>query len=133
MKDQVPPELLSEINRAVFDQIDGLSAHSDLSHELLIAVKPLGDVQMFTPDRGSYRYVVVSTKGVIFGFAIGMERLAFRLDEKMKQRAIETGGEPYSICGDDWISFELFRADWPKVDLEFWARKAYVAIRERVE
>jgi hypothetical protein len=32
----------------------------------------------------------------------------------------------------DWVFFELFRDDWPKVDLEFWARKAYVAVRERL-
>ncbi len=32
--------------------------------------------------------------------------------------------------GDQWVSFTLFRDDWPKPDLEFWARKAYVAARE---
>jgi hypothetical protein len=49
----------------------------------------------------------------------------------MKTRALASGAAPYLGCGDQWVSFTLFRDDWPKVDLEFWARKAYVAARER--
>ena len=59
-----------------------------------------------------------------------MSVIGFRLDERMKARALASGGSPYPECGNDWVSFTLFRDDWPKVDLEFWARKAYVAARE---
>ena len=73
---------------------------------------------------------MVSTKGIIFAVAIGMNVVAFRLDERMKTRALASGGAPYPECGDEWVAFTLFRDDWPKIDLEFWARKAYVAARE---
>jgi hypothetical protein len=49
----------------------------------------------------------------------------------MKSRALLRGGAPVSECGDEWASFMPFESDWPDVDLEFWARKAYVAARER--
>jgi len=40
------------------------------------------------------------------------------------------GELPYPECGPEWVAFALFRDDWPKPDLEFWARKAYVAAPE---
>jgi hypothetical protein len=43
---------------------------------------------------------------------------------------METGGMDYSEAGPDWVSFTLFRDDWPEFDLKFWARKAYVFARE---
>jgi len=52
------------------------------------------------------------------------------LDERMKDRALASGGVTFPECGPEWVSFTLFRSDWPKVDIEFWARKAYVAARE---
>ena len=95
------------------------------------AVEPLGDVQSFCPDPHEYRYVVVSTKNVVFGFATGMTSVAFRLDERLKQRALITGGVALPECGPEWVDFVVFPGpDWPKVDLEFWARKAYVFVRE---
>jgi hypothetical protein len=126
----VPAELETSINRQVFDHVEGLSAHSDVAQALTTALQPLGDVQVFCPDPQRYRYVVASTKGIIIAFAVGMDTTAFRLDERMKARALASGGMPYPECGDHWVSFTLFRDDWPKVDLEFWARKAYVAARE---
>ena len=48
----------------------------------------------------------------------------------MKARAVASGAMPYPEFGNEWVWFTLFRDDWPKVDLEFWARKAYVAARE---
>lgn len=59
-----------------------------------------------------------------------MDTVGFRLDGPMKARALANGGAPFPECGDDWVSFKLFRSDWPRVDLEFWARKAYVAARQ---
>ncbi len=90
----------------------------------------MGDVQAFCPDASQYRYILVSTKNIIFGLAIGMNTIAFRLNPLFKNRAIETGGKDYSEAGPDWVSFTLFRDDWPEFDLKFWARKAYVFARE---
>src|SRR5882672_5691952 len=68
----IPPELDTEQNRAVLAHLYPLSAHSDVVEVLMKAVEPLGDVQTFCPDPHEYRYVVVSTRNVVFGFARGM-------------------------------------------------------------
>lgn len=130
MAQDIPVELRTSTNRQVLDYLEGLSAHSDVADALNAALKPLGDVQIFCPDWQQYRYVVASTKGIIIALAVGMNKTGFRLDERMKARALASGGVPYAECGPQWVSFALFRDDWPRVDLEFWARKAYVAARE---
>jgi len=123
-------DLNTSFNRQVLDHVAGLSAHSDVAEALSAALQPLGDVQVFCPDSQQYRYVVASTKGIIMALAVGMNTLGFRLDERMKARALASGGVPYPECGAQWVSFTLFRDDWPRIDIEFWARKAYVAARE---
>jgi hypothetical protein len=130
MTRSVPTELATRVNRQVLGHVEGLSAHSDVADALTIALKPLGDVQPFCPNPQQYRYVVASTRGVIFALALGMDTTGFRLDERMKTRALASGGAPFPECGNEWVSFTLFRDDWPKIDLEFWARKAYLAARE---
>jgi hypothetical protein len=130
MPRNIPPELVTGINRQVLDHLANLSAHSDVAEALTVALKPLGDVQVFCPDLRTYRYMVASTKRIIFAAAFGMTTIAVRLDERMAVRAVASGAVPYPECGQGWVSFTLFRDDWPKVDLEFWARKAYVAARE---
>ena len=130
MTRNIPAELETSINRQVLSHIDGLSAHSDVADALNAALKPLGDVQMFCPDRQQYRYVVASTNGIIIALAVGMDTVGFRLDTRMKDRALASGGVPFPECGNQWVSFTLFRDDWPTIDVEFWARKAYVAARE---
>lgn len=126
----IPGELLTDANRQVLDHIKNMSAHSDVVSALTVALKPLGDVQLYCPDPQNYRYVVGSTNGVIFALALGMQLVCFRLDKKMKTRALACGGASYPELGDEWVSFTLFRDDWPAADLQFWARKAYVAARE---
>jgi hypothetical protein len=130
MTPNLPNELQNRVNRPVLIHLEGKSAHSDVADALRPALKPLGDVQLFCPDWQSYRYVAASTRSVIFAVALGMNTIGFRLDERMKARALASGAEPFPECGKEWVSFTLFRDDWPKVDLEFWARKAYVAARE---
>ena len=130
MTPEVPAALDTSINRAVLRHLEGMSAHSDAAEALAAALKPLGDVQQFCPDPQAYRYLAASTRGVIFAVALGMNTIGFRLDERMKIRALASGGAPFPECGIEWVSFTLFRDDWPKVDLEFWARKAYVTARE---
>jgi hypothetical protein len=126
----IPTDLETVGNRPVLRHIEGLSAHSDIVDALASALMPLGDVQRFCPDPQAYRYELASTKGVIFAVALGMDTVGFRLDERMKTRALASGGAPFPECGPAWVTFTLFRDDWPRIDLEFWARKAYMAARE---
>ena len=130
MLQDIPRDLETIRNRPVLRHIEGLSAHSDVVEALASALKPLGCVQIFCPDWQQYRYVVASTKGIIIALAVGMNTTGFRLDERMKARALASGGVTFPECGPEWVSFTLFRDDWPRIDLEFWARKAYVAARE---
>src|SRR5712691_254052 len=126
MVQDIPRDLETLRNRPVLRHIKGLSAHSDVVDALATALKPLGDVQRFSPDPAAYRYEVASTRGVIFAVALGMNTTGFRLDKRMKSRALASGGATFPECGPEWVSFTLFRADWPRMDLDFWARKAYV-------
>ena len=126
----IPAELRSHPNRAVLAYVEDLSAHSDVAEALVNALTPLGDVQRFCPAPDLYRYLVASTKGIIFAVALGMDTIGLRLDDRMKSRALETGATPFPECGPEWVMFRLFRADWPKADLEFWVRNAYLAARE---
>jgi hypothetical protein len=127
----LPPELDTDLDRPVFTCIESMSAHSDVAEALCVSVKPLGDVQIFCPDSRQFRYVVTSTKGIVFGVAVGMRDVMFRLDDVLKSRAVVTGGVAYPDLGGNWVSFTLFRADWPRVDLSFWAQKAYRYAREK--
>jgi hypothetical protein len=131
MAQRIPPALENDFNCQVLQYLHDKSAHSDVAEALTTALETLDDVQIHCPDWQAFRYVLASTKNVIIAFAIGMSTVAFRLDERMKPRALASGAEPYPACGKEWVAFTLFRDDWPKPDLEFWARKAYVAARER--
>jgi hypothetical protein len=128
MSDSEPSER-DEVNRDVLGFLHGRSAHSDVADALRDAVGPLGDVQIDCPNWSEYRYVTVSTKGIIFGFAIGMETIGLRVGP-LKERAIRTGADDLPQAGEHWAEFTLWRPDWPRPDLEFWARKAYLFARE---
>ena len=132
MEQEIPGSLINRINAPVLAHLKALSAHSDIAGVLIAAVKRLGDVQIFCPDAAAYRYVVVSTQGIIFGFSVGMSTIAFRLDARMKARALITGATAYSECGNVWVCVTPHGDDdWPKVDVPFWVLKAYVYARER--
>jgi tetrahydromethanopterin S-methyltransferase subunit B len=129
MTTKLPINLTIDANRVVFEHIKNLCAHPDLVNPLIAAVKPLGDVQISYPNSENYSSVAVSTEGIIFGCVIGMQAIIFKLDKQMKEKALATGGSAYQKFGPEWIAFEPFRCDWPKVDLEFWARKSYIFVR----
>lgn len=131
MGQSIPTHLAISINERVLAYLKDLSAHSDIVDVLLEAVQPLGDVEMFCPDHARYRYVLASTNRVAFGFAVGMSTVAFRLDERMRNRAVATGGIAYPECGDEWVAVvhEHPDSDWPSVDVRFWARQAYIYAR----
>jgi len=65
-------------------------------------------------DWHQYLYVVASTKSVIFALAVGMNTIGFRLDDRMKSRALASGAEQFTALGAEWVSFTLFRDDWPE-------------------
>ena len=116
-------------NAEVLNYLQDLSAHSDIVESLVGAVAPLGDVKTFCPDITNFAYVVVSTNNTAFGFAAGQSMIAFQLDTLFKTRSLQTGGSEISKLRTNWVSFELFRTNWPAVDLQFWARKAYLIAR----
>jgi hypothetical protein len=118
-------------NEQVLLYLRDASAHSDVSDALIRAVEPLGDVQAYSPNPARYRFLTASTRGVVFGFAVGMNSIGFRLNPVLKSRALATGAEACPQAGPDWVCFTLFRNDWPAFDLSFWARKAYARLRER--
>jgi hypothetical protein len=116
-------------NRDVLAFLQGKSAHSDVADALLGAAAPLGDVQSYCPDLAGYGYVLLSTQGIVFAFAVGMNQIGVRLDDEYKRRALETGGRDALEIGHDWAAFQPFRSDFPAVDLPFWTRKAYAIAR----
>jgi hypothetical protein len=126
----IPKELENDKNLEVLAYLAGTSAHGDVVEELIKASNSLGDVDIFCPDKSQFLYVAICTRATIFGFAIGLSTVAFRLGSALKARAIETGADAIPELGD-WASFKLFRSDWPAVDLKFWATQAYIQIRER--
>jgi len=127
---KLPPALTTDLNRRVLATIAETTVHTDLSDLLQSAVKPLDEVQLYCPDLPKYHYVVASTRRVIFGFAIARSTLAFRLDQRTRQRALASGGTAFPACGRDWVTFKPFRDDQPSIDYRFWAVKAYAYARE---
>ena len=102
---EVPSALTLGVNERVLAYLRDLSAHDDIADALRTSVKPLGDVQEFCPDVTAYRYVLVSTLGIVFGFAAGMHIVAFRLDARMRERALATGGIACPECGEEALGF----------------------------
>lgn len=125
----VPDELRTEKNRAVLGFVETLSAHSAVGSALIDSLAAVGDAQVFCPDPGNDRYLVVSTRGTIFALAVDGGTVGYRLAPRFHQIALRTGAEPLEAAGLAWVKFELFRSDWPSVDLKFWTLKAYDCAR----
>ncbi len=123
---EVPAELQLPVNHAVLDYLQDKSAHSDIADVLVGAVKSLGDARVYCPDWHAYRYVAAYTRGIIFGVALGMDTVGFRLDDRMRDRALATGGVDLPECGPGWVAVlhHAGDSDWPAVDVKFWALKA---------
>src|SRR5262245_61393887 len=109
----LPDSLNNPTNEKVLAFLSGQSAHSDIGDALVKATKPLGDVQIYCPDAAQYKYLIVATTGIIFGFAVGMKAIGFRLSPIFKERALKTGADERTELGPEWVSFEVFRNDWP--------------------
>jgi predicted amidohydrolase len=122
--------LQTEANAPVLAWLSDKSAHDEVASALLGATRALGDVVTYCPDPKQFRYVLAATRGIIFGVATGMNAVSFRLDREMRERALQSGAAAAPEIGPDWVSFTLFRSDWPAPDLPFWALKAYALARE---
>lgn len=126
----IPENLYNDRNQDVLAYLSKTSAHSDVAEALLNSCRPLGDFHHYCPNPKQYLYIAVYTRDTIFGFATGVSTIAFRLDTEFESRAIATGANQVAeLYG--WVSFELFRNDWPSVDLKFWALKSYTKVREK--
>jgi len=44
--------------------------------------------------------------------------------------ALAAGGVAFPECGEDWVSFLPDRENWPGIDFEYWALKAYDYARQ---
>jgi hypothetical protein len=129
MEEEVLDHLSNHWNKPVFDFIQDYSAHSDVGEALFKVAEPLGDVQWYSPDLFRCRYVVFSTRAIIFSLAIDLRTVAFRLNAPFNQQALAAGGSVIPELGDEWVSFALW-AVLPESDLSFWTQKAYVYARE---
>jgi len=99
------------------------SAHGDLAEELLAALKRLGEYDVRYAAR-EYGAVFVVTNATLFCGAAGMHTTYWRLRPKDFDVALATGAVAAPI-GGGWAAIELFRSDWPRPDLSFWALRAY--------
>jgi hypothetical protein len=99
------------------------SAHSDVADELLTSLKPLGEYEVLYAS-GEYGAIFATTNGTVFCGAAGMNHTYWRLRPADYEVALATGAARAPI-GPGWVTIELFRSDWPKPDLEFWALRAY--------
>ncbi len=125
----IPANVDNNENHDILVFLQDKSAHSDLVDVLVEVAAPLGDVQLYSSEPENYGHLVISTQDVVFAVVYGMSRVGFRLDKIFKARALESGGFDATEAGPGWVTFELFRTNYPAVDLPFWARKAYLIAR----
>ena len=100
-----------------------LAVHSDLFAEWRGALARLGEFEVrHAPQASGAAYAI--TKDFVFCGAAGMKHTYWRLRPNDIEIALATGAmaAPFS---SDWVLIELFRSDWPKPDLPFWALRAY--------
>lgn len=107
------------------------SAHSDIVQLLVKSAEELPDIKFYCPDTDNHAYYLAHTRGgVMFGAAIGLSALMFRLPRQAVSGALVKGGEIFKEIGDDWVSFNPF---WPEdeknenilAEMKHWCKLAY--------
>jgi len=84
-----------------------LSAHSDVSEELIRSGADVAGVQHYCPDSVHYAFVVLHLDdSTIIGLAFGLSHLTFRLPEQRVPEAIREGGVVDPELGPAWVRFE---------------------------
>ena len=100
-----------------------LQAHSDVAGELFASLKKLGEYER-RGGGADFAAPYIVTAGLVFCGAAGMSETYWRLRATDLEVAIACGAVPAPI-GPEWVSITLFRINWPKPDLPFWALRAY--------
>ncbi|MCW9012628.1 MAG: hypothetical protein OQL06_02500 [Gammaproteobacteria bacterium] len=106
------------------------SAHSDIVQLLVKSTEELPDIKFYCPDTDNHAYYLVHTKeGVMFGAAIGLSALMYRLPKQAVSGALVKGGEIIKEIGNEWVSFNPF---WPEEEnknllqeMQHWCKLAY--------
>ena len=112
-----------DLNKGAKEYFDALSAHDDVADEFRKSLGFLGEYK--THGGADHKAVYASTLDLVFGGAAGMSHIYWRLRQKDYYTALKTGAKPAAEIGPEWVSIEMFRSDWPKPDLSFWALRAY--------
>lgn len=106
------------------------SAHTDMVELLVKSTENLPDVHFYCPDTDNHAYYLAHTQdGIMFGAAIGLSALMYRLPKQAVSGSLVKGGEIFKDVGDSWISFNPF---WPEDEsrkhldeMKHWCKLAY--------
>jgi hypothetical protein len=104
-----------------------LSAHSDVADEFRQSLKRLGDCEV-RGDGDDFPALYAVTGGIVFGGTAGMSDTYWRLRPTDVTTALATGAKLVDV-GPEWVAITLFRNDWPKPDIAYWALRAYDCAR----
>jgi hypothetical protein len=107
------------------------SCHSDTGEALIRSAEQCGDWVAFSPSFHECRYVALVTNRTVFALGLGQRSVPYRLPHLLQATALATSAVDAPEIGSGWVRFELFRPDWPTLDLAFWTLRAYAAARER--
>jgi hypothetical protein len=110
-------------NPAIAAHFETLGAHSDVSSEVLAALKKLGEHEV-RHGASDYPALYVVTRNIVFCGASGMSSTYWRLMPADIDIAVRTGADRTEL-GPEWVEFRLYQAGWPKLDLAHWALRAY--------
>ena len=106
------------------------SCHDGVGEALLRSAERCGEWVAYSPSFASYRYVALVTARRVFALGLGLRSVGYRLPASLRATALKSGAVAADDLGPVWVRFELFRADHPAPDLDFWTLKAYSSARE---
>ena len=110
-------------NPEIAAHFERLGAHSDVSSEVLSAVKKLGEYEV-RYGSSDYPALYVVTRNIVFCGASGMSSTFWRLRPSDVDIALRAGADRTGL-GPEWVEFSLYQLGWPKLDLPHWALRAY--------
>src|SRR5206468_10155796 len=98
-------------------------ARDEVGTLFIQSLRRLGDYEL-RGDLRAFRAPYAVSNEFVFGGASSMNVIYYSLDAADRRIALATGAEAADL-GDDWVKFLVFRAGWPRPDLEHWALAAY--------
>jgi hypothetical protein len=110
-------------NPEVAAHFEKLSAHSDVSSEVLSALKRLGEYEV-RYGSSDFPALYAVTRDTVFCGASGMGSTYWRLRPSDIDIAVRTGADRTEL-GPEWVEFRLYQLGWPRLDLPHWALQAY--------